>query len=77
LTLMYRHPSRSRDSALTYRQLEVLRLMANGYESKEIGRLLSIKPQTVKFHRTWIFRTLDVSKAPAAVATALRSGLIA
>jgi DNA-binding CsgD family transcriptional regulator len=75
--MTYRHPSRSRTSVLTYRQLEVLRLMANGYESKEIARLLSIKPQTVKFHRTWIFRTLEASNAPAAVAIALRSGLIA
>jgi len=77
LKLTYRHPSRPRDSELTYRQLEVLRLMANGYESKEIARLLSIKLQTVKFHRTWIFRSLEVSNAPAAVAIALRSGLIA
>jgi DNA-binding CsgD family transcriptional regulator len=64
------------DGLLTPRQLEVLRLVSNGYGGSEIGRLLGIGLQTVKFHKRTIFEQLDVPNAPAAVAVALPEGLI-
>jgi ATP/maltotriose-dependent transcriptional regulator MalT len=36
---------------LTRRQVEILRLMANGYSGRETGRLLGIGSETVKFHK--------------------------
>ena len=62
--------------ALTDRQREVLRLMAEGQSNKAIGRALSIAPDTVKTHVSQIFAELGaVNRADACVkATAL--GLI-
>lgn len=53
-------------AALTDRQRDVLRLMAEGHSNKEIGRLLSIAPDTVKTHVSQIFAELGaVNRADA------------
>src|SRR5205823_13548639 len=45
-------PEESRDSKrLTLRQLEILRLVAEGYQNKEIAQLLKISVKTVEFHK--------------------------
>ena len=40
-----------RDNSLSRRQLEVLRLVAEGKGSREIGQLLGISVKTVAYHR--------------------------
>lgn len=53
-------------AALTERQRDVLRLMAEGHSNKAIGRLLSIAPDTVKTHVSQIFAELGaVNRADA------------
>ena len=45
---------------LTVRQLEILRLVAEGYQNKEIAQLLKISVKTVEFHKTRIMSELDI-----------------
>ena len=48
-------------SALTRREIEVLRLMSRGLTNTEIGNVLGVALGTVKAHVTAIFEALDVS----------------
>jgi DNA-binding CsgD family transcriptional regulator len=63
-------------SPLTARELEVLTLAAQGLTGRRIAAALEISPATVKTHFEHIFRKLGVSDRTAAVAQALRGGLI-
>lgn len=50
------------DSAvLTRRELEILQLVAEGHSNAQVGRMLWVTEQTVKFHLSNIYRKLDVS----------------
>ena len=62
--------------AITSRQVEVLSLASNGLTSVEIAEQIGVSATTVKTHFDNIFRRLGVSDRCAAVATALRHGLI-
>ncbi|MFD6516262.1 response regulator [Rhodococcus sp. NPDC060176] len=61
---------------LTDRELEVLRLLANGLSNIKIGERLYISPTTVKFHVSNIMRKLEVSRRAEAVYAASKQGLI-
>ena len=61
---------------LTSREIEVLRLVADGLDNKAIALQLQISKHTVKFHISSIFSKLDVSSRTEAVAFGLRQGLI-
>lgn len=56
--------------ALTRRELEVLRLMADGLRNKEIGEKLFISLNTIRYHTTNIFGKLGVSNRTAAIVRA-------
>lgn len=62
--------------ALTDRELEVLRRMADGLTNAEIGRDLYIAEDTVKTHARRLYRKLGVSDRAHAVARAFRAGLV-
>lgn len=62
--------------ALTEREREVLRLLADGMSNKGIGQKLFISESTVKFHIRNIIRKLGVSKRTDAVYIASKRGLI-
>lgn len=62
--------------ALTPRELDVLRLLAEGAGNRAIGERLGISDHTVKFHLAAIFGKLDVTTRTAAVRRALRLGWI-
>ena len=64
------------DESLSAREIEVLGLVARGASNKEIARSLHISEATVKSHLVHIFAKLDVDSRTAAVATAVRRGLI-
>ncbi|MDV8003508.1 MULTISPECIES: MadR family response regulator transcription factor [unclassified Rhodococcus (in: high G+C Gram-positive bacteria)] len=61
---------------LTDRELEVLKLLANGLSNIKIGERLFISPTTVKFHVSNIMRKLEVSRRAEAVYAASKQGLI-
>lgn len=62
--------------ALTPRELEVLRLVAEGLPNKAIAQRLGISEHTVKFHLNAILGKLGVQSRTEAVVRATRLGLI-
>ena len=77
----YLDPALQRDGAptgkLTARELDVLRLLAEGLQHEEIGRRLGISSETVRTHLRKASDRLGATTRTQAVATALRLGLIA
>ena len=61
---------------LTPREIEVLRMIADGLGNKEIASKLSISDHTVKFHISSIFAKLSASNRAEAVTLGIRHGLI-
>jgi predicted ATPase/DNA-binding CsgD family transcriptional regulator len=62
--------------AISIRELEILRLVADGLTDKEIGSQLGISRRTVSKHIETIFVKLGVSSRTAAAMEATRSGLL-
>jgi DNA-binding NarL/FixJ family response regulator len=62
---------------LTLRQLEILRLVAEGYQNKEIAQLLSISVKTVEFHKTRIMNELDIHTPAGLTRYAIDHGIAA
>jgi DNA-binding NarL/FixJ family response regulator len=46
---------------LTKRELEILRLVAEGHSNAQLARMLWVTEQTVKFHLSNVYRKLDVA----------------
>lgn len=64
------------DNLLTPREREVLKLIADGYSSKEIAEQLVVSPSTIHTHRTNLMTKLDISSRHELVQYARRHGLI-
>ena len=54
--------------ALTARQFEVLTLISHGHSNDEIAELLGVRPNTIKFHISEIFRRLGARNRIEAIA---------
>lgn len=65
------------EDILTPREMEVLRLVANGLPNKTIAHQLEISEHTVKFHVGSILTKLDAASRTEAVTIATRRGLLA
>lgn len=63
--------------ALTRREREVLRLLAEGLSNEETGRRLFISAETVRTHVRKAMRKLEADTRTQAVATAIRRSVIA
>lgn len=66
----------SPDHELSGREIEVVRLMAQGRSNRAIAETLFLSEATVKTHLVRIYRKLRVSNRPAAVSEAVRRGLL-
>ena len=62
--------------SLTARELQILRLIADGEGNKSIAYLLGISQHTVKFHISSIFEKLQVYNRTEAVKAGITRGLI-
>lgn len=67
--------SASNPDGLSDREVEVLRLVAEGRSNKEIATVLFISEHTVARHLSNIYAKLDISSRAAAAAYALRNGI--
>ena len=63
-------------AGLTRREMEVLRLVAEGLSNQSIGKRLFVSDHTVHRHLANILGKLGVSTRAAAVAQAARRGLL-
>jgi DNA-binding NarL/FixJ family response regulator len=61
---------------LTRRELEILRLVAEGHSNSQLARMLWVTEQTVKFHLSNIYRKLGVSNRTEASRWAQLNGLL-
>lgn len=64
------------DETLTAREIEVLELLARGYSNKELGHALFVSEGTVKSHLHHIYTKLRVDSRGAAIAHAVREGIV-
>ncbi len=74
-TIKSKLPESGAGNALTDREVDVLKLLAEGYLKKEIASLLGISNTTVVTHVNHIYEKLDARNAPAAIAKAYRFGI--
>jgi DNA-binding NarL/FixJ family response regulator len=61
---------------LTRREMEILRLVAEGHSNAQLARMLWVTEQTVKFHLSNIYRKLDVGNRTEASRWAQLNGLL-
>lgn len=64
------------DDELTQRQVEILRLIAQGRASKEIAFELGLSPKTVDVHRARIMDRLQLNDIASLTRYAVRKGLV-
>ena len=68
---------RSLSAQFTPRELDVLRLLAEGYDTADLAARLNIAPHTVEWHVRHVIEKLGVHSKLQAVIAAARVGLIA
>ncbi len=71
-----RRGSPRRRPLMSQRERQTLVLIADGLSAPEIGRALHVSTATVKTHLQHIYEKLGVSERAAAVAEAMRRGLL-
>lgn len=69
-------PLELNDEGLTKREMEVLKLIAEGLYNKEIADKLTISEKTVKNHVSNIFRKINVSDRTQAAVFAIKNGYV-
>lgn len=63
-------------ASLSEREREVIKLIAKGRSSKEIGRIMDISPRTVDTYRRRLMDKLDVHTIAGLVRYAVRTGMV-
>ena len=61
---------------LTDRQREILKLIAEGLSTKQIGERLAVSAKTVETHRAQLMERLNIRNVPGLVKFAVRHGLV-
>ncbi|MFB6454128.1 response regulator transcription factor [Chitinophaga sp. Hz27] len=68
--------TKSTKPTLTERELEVLRMHAQGYSIQQIAEKIFVAPDTIKYYRRRIFERLEVSNIADALANAVNNKLL-
>jgi DNA-binding NarL/FixJ family response regulator len=71
----YVQASMPASEALTARQREILKKLAEGHSAKEIAFQLDVSVKTVEAHRAQIMQRLNISDVAGLVKYAIRNGL--
>lgn len=66
----------ARNPDLTDRELEVLKLLSQGMNSREISKALFISTNTVEYHRKQLLRKTDARNAAELIGKAYRTGIL-
>jgi DNA-binding CsgD family transcriptional regulator len=61
---------------LSPRERQVLKLVVEGRTSKEIARVIGIKPSSIDTYRSRIMAKLEINDIPSLVRFAIRHGVI-
>jgi DNA-binding NarL/FixJ family response regulator len=61
---------------LTYREKEILRLIARGYSNEGVAKRLNISESTVRTHATNLYKKINASSAREAIAWAWQNGIM-
>ena len=61
---------------LTGRQREILQLIAEGQNTKQIAEILKVSPKTVEYHRMKLMNCLNIHDVPGLVRFAMQAGLL-
>ncbi|WP_167784727.1 LuxR C-terminal-related transcriptional regulator [Ramlibacter rhizophilus] len=69
-------PRASADDELTFRQVQILTVLAEGKSTKEIGYELGLSPKTVDVHRARIMQRLQLNDVASLTPYAVRKGLV-
>jgi DNA-binding NarL/FixJ family response regulator len=67
---------RERPGGLTRRELEILKLVAEGHSNAALARMLWVTEQTVKFHLSNVYRKLNVTNRTEASRWAQLNGVL-
>jgi DNA-binding CsgD family transcriptional regulator len=68
-------PSR-KDPTLTMREVEILRMIAQGHTNRQVAKLLNISIRTVEFHRSNLMEKLGLDSRVELVRYAVEQGII-
>ena len=71
-----RGPEDPHEDPLTPREAEIVKLIAEGLTSREIGKILHISDKTVERHRSNVLDKLDLKDRVALTRYAIRRGLV-
>jgi two-component system nitrate/nitrite response regulator NarL len=74
--IQFSTPMRELEQEPTNREIEVLQLISEGLSAPDIGKRIHLSPTTVKSHLHKLYEKLGVSDRAAAVAEAMRRGLL-
>ncbi len=61
---------------LTTREVEIIKLIAEGFTNKEIGQKLFISHRTVDTHRTNLMKKLEVNNVAGLISYAIKKGIV-
>ena len=75
-TLTANAPSGRTAAVLTAREQEIMQFVAKGMRNREIGTVLGISEETIQGHMKSIFAKLQVHDRTAALACAIRRGIV-
>lgn len=73
---LLRDPAAGEPAALTQRQLEILKLLAQGRAAKQIAFELGLSPKTVDMHRSRLMGRLGLNDLASLTRYAVRMGLV-